>query len=229
MIKAVSSVSSDAARQLQQLILDGSLPPGSMLPGQRELSATMGISRASLREAISMLEALGLLSSRPGKGVVVTRGMQRGETELPAGPEAIPAKDMFQYRITLEPAAAALAAGRITPADASTLWSLQHDLERAIAGRDLVAASEVDLSFHQRVARLCGNVLLDEAIADARGRLAHNLRLAFADLGRIGETAEEHHQITLAITAGDAHGAHDAMRAHLTRTAQRAGIQLDLP
>lgn len=229
MIKAASSVSNDAARHLQKQILEGQFAPGSMLPGQRELSVSMGISRASLREAISMLEALGMVRSRPGKGVIVTRGEHRDATELPEGPEAIPAKAMFEYRITLEPMAAALTAGRIEPAGASELWSLQHTLESAIAAKDLVLASETDLAFHTRVADLCGNPLFREAIADARGRLAHNLRLAFADLDRIEETAEEHRAITLAITAGNAAGAHEAMRRHLTRTAERAGIALDLP
>lgn len=229
MIKPVSSVSSDAARELQQQILDGRLPAGTMLPGQRELSVTMGISRASLREAISMLEALGMLSSRPGKGVLVTRGMPRDESELPSGPEPIPAKDMFQYRATIEPVAAALAANRIEPAGASELWALQHTLENAIGTRDLVAASEADLAFHLAVARLCGNAMFTEAVMDARGRVAHNLRLAFADLDRIEETADEHRRITLAISAGDPDGARDAMRAHLANTAARVGIHLDTP
>jgi GntR family transcriptional repressor for pyruvate dehydrogenase complex len=228
MIKPISSVSSEAARLLQQQILDGRLPAGSMLPGQRELSVQMGISRASLREAISMLEALGMLSARPGKGVLVTAGMPRDKADLPGGPEAIPAKDMFQYRATIEPMAAALAAGRIDPAGASELWSLQHALEQAIATPDLVAASEADLAFHLRIARLCGNPMFDEAIRDARGRLAHNLRLAFADLGRIQETADEHRRITLAISAGDPAGAREAMRAHLVNTAARVGIRIDV-
>lgn len=229
MIKTASSVSNDAARHLQKQILEGQFAPGSMLPGQRELSVSMGISRASLREAISMLEALGMVRSRPGKGVIVTSGQHRDASDLPDGPESIPAKAMFEYRITLEPMAAALAARCIEPAGASELWSLQHTLESAITAKDLVLASETDLAFHTRVAELCGNPLFHEAIADARGRIAHNLRLAFADLERIQETAEEHRAITLAITTGNATGAHEAMRHHLTRTAERAGIALDLP
>lgn len=228
MIKLASSVPNDAARQLQQQILNGSLPAGSMLPGQRELSARMGISRASLREAISMLEALGMLSSQPGRGVLVTHGRHRSEAELPIGPAAIPAVDMYQFRIALEPVAAALAASRITPSGASQLWAIQQNLEQAIDDNDLIAASEADLAFHLSVAQRSGNAMFQTTIGEAPDPLAHNLRLAFADPQRVRETAEEHRLITLAITAGDALEARNAMRAHLEHTAERAGISLAL-
>ena len=68
------SLSNVAAQNLQRLIANGTYAVGKTLPSQRDLAETLGISRACLREAISMLEALGLVRSHPGKGVFVTAG-----------------------------------------------------------------------------------------------------------------------------------------------------------
>ena len=85
----MSSVSNFAAQTLQRQIFSSHYKAGTALPPQRELSEQMGISRASLREAISMLEALGLLRSRAGKGVFVTAGNGWSSHDLPAGPCAM--------------------------------------------------------------------------------------------------------------------------------------------
>ena len=65
----MQSIPISMAQTLQQHILSGHYPGGSQLPPQRELARQLGISRASLREALSMLEALGLVEIQPGKGV----------------------------------------------------------------------------------------------------------------------------------------------------------------
>ena len=66
------SLSNVAAQNIQRLIANGTYASGKTLPSQRDLAETLGISRACLREAISMLEALGLVRSHAGKGVFVT-------------------------------------------------------------------------------------------------------------------------------------------------------------
>lgn len=211
MLKPTRSVASEAASQLQAAILSGQWPAGSMLPGQRELAQNMGISRASLREAVSMLEALGLVSAQAGRGVMVTHGQQREPTDLPAGPSHTSPADMFIFRLALEPLGAMLAAVHITPARASQLWTLQNDLEQALNATDLVAASEVDLAFHLKVAQFSDNPMLSQALSTTSAGLAHNLRLPFAEIARIRETAEEHRTITAAISAGQATEARLAM------------------
>lgn len=228
MLKASRSVASEAASQLQSAILDGRWQTGTMLPGQRELAQSMGISRASLREAISMLEALGLVSAQAGRGVVVTHGQQRESSELPTGPAETQPADTFVFRLALEPLAAFLAAQRITPARASQLWTLQSDLEQALAQIDLVAASEADLAFHLRIAEYSDNPMIAQSLSTASAGLAHNLRLPFADIARIRETADEHRRITSTISAGDAEQARLAMHQHLAGAAARAGVDTTL-
>ncbi|MDO6459370.1 FCD domain-containing protein [Granulosicoccaceae sp. 1_MG-2023] len=228
MLKASRSVASEAATQIQARILNGEWPGGTMLPGQRLLSQSLSISRASLREAISMLEGLGLVRPQPGKGVLVTYGTERRCDQLPAGPGDTQPAALLQFRLALEPLAAMLAASAITPAQASALWALQSDLDEAVLNTDLVRASEADLAFHLKVAEISGNPMIAEAIRNASAGLAHSLRLPFAETARIRETAEEHRRITAAITASEPAAARRAMHAHLAGAAARAGLSPDL-
>ena len=100
-----------AVQRIQSMILEGTLKPGDRLPAQRELSEQFGISRASLREALSVLETLGLVRVEVGRGVFV----------LGPGGDAPPqAKwrfadrysplEVYETRLMLEPRAAGMAA-----------------------------------------------------------------------------------------------------------------------
>jgi GntR family transcriptional repressor for pyruvate dehydrogenase complex len=220
-----------AAQTLQYQILSGTYKTGQMLPGQRDLAESLGISRASLREALSMLEALGFIRSLPGKGTLVTSGRKSNGTSVtnasPPSSAELPAT--FQLRYIFEPAAAALAAHLIDPDKSARLWGMQARFEEALTMLDLVNASQADLEFHQLIAELSGNSGLLRLTHDFASRISHSLRLPFADHTRIWEPAAEHRVIATAISAGDAEGARVAMQTHLLHTATRAGINFLLP
>ncbi len=146
------SVSNIAAQTLQRRILDGQYPAGSALPGQRELAESLGMSRASLREAISMLEALGLLRSFPGKGVFVTAGTKPTAADLPAGPNEVPPDAVFQMRFVIEPANASLAARQRSDEGLNALRECMNEMQRALSAGDLVTAADCDLRFHLALA-----------------------------------------------------------------------------
>ncbi|HEC63525.1 MAG TPA: FadR family transcriptional regulator, partial [Candidatus Acetothermia bacterium] len=63
-----TKVSTEVARQLLELIRSGAFPVGSRLPPEKELAERMGVSRASVREALAALGAVGLVESQPGRG-----------------------------------------------------------------------------------------------------------------------------------------------------------------
>lgn len=222
------NLSNAAAQALQRRIAEGEYKPGQTLPPQRELSGHLGISRASLREAISMLEALGLVRAQPGKGVFVTAGTTRTAGDLPAGPSAMRPEAIFQFRYVMEPAAAALAA-RNPSADAGRLEEVQDKMESALRGLDLVMAAEWDLEFHRRVAELSGNETIVAVLRQNELQIAYSLRLPFANPKSIWEPADEHRQVIRAIADRDAAAARRAMQAHLLRAATRVGIHFDQP
>lgn len=225
-------LSSIAAQSLQQQILDGTLPAGSALPGQRQLAATLGISRAALREAVSTLEALGLLRSQPGKGVFVSAGETRDGTAIAAsvfgGLQATPC-EMFQFRAIVEPPAAALAASTGSDEAVAQLAATQAAMEAALHAQDLVAASEADLAFHLGIAALSGNPMLSAVIRSMEAPIAYSLRLPFADIESVWAPAEEHRAVLRAIQARDAAAAEAAMGHHIERAAARVGLAFDMP
>jgi len=229
LIATMPSVSNIAAQTLQRRILDGQYPTGSALPGQRELSESLGISRASLREAISMLEALGLLRSFAGKGVFVTAGRPADVSELPSGPNAMAPDVIFQMRFVIEPANAALAARRRDSEGLVALRECMVEMQRALGSSDLVTAAECDLRFHLALAELSGNAALTAITQQFQAQLAFSLRLPFSDRGHIWQPADEHNAILAAITSGNARAARKAMEQHLLSAAGRVGIDFVQP
>lgn len=225
-----------AAQTLQRQIQSGTYQPGQMLPGQRDLAESLGISRASLREALSMLEALGFIRTVPGKGTLVNGG--RGGTGGMGGESGAyatgtsPAAALlatFQLRYALEPACAALAARAISSLSTPRLWGVQARFEDALLTEDLVSAAHADLEFHQLIAELSGNAAFVSVTRDFEERIRHSLQLPFADHARSREPAHEHRLLAAAISSGDAEGARHAMQQHLLNTAQRAGIEFIPP
>ena len=223
------SVSNFAAQTLQRQILSSHYLAGTALPPQRELSESLGISRASLREAISMLEALGLLRSHLGKGVFVTGGTRPSLKDLPAGPSAMPPAAIYQLRYVVEPANASLAARAIDRADLSPLTSSLSAMQAALSSCDLVTAADEDLRFHMSVAELSGNAGLLAITEQFKAQLAFSLRLPFADRQHIWQTFDEHQLILDAIVAGEGEAARRAMQQHLLAATNRVGLSFVLP
>lgn len=218
------SIVNIAAQALQRRIIDGEFPVGSALPSQRELAEQLLISRASLREAISTLETLGLVRSQPGKGVFVTAGRQPDPADPPRGTATMTPHALMEFRAALEPAWSGLAALRIDQAGRKRLESIQRGMEDALKACDLVMASDWDLQFHLCLAELSGNPGLIDTARLFREQIGHSLRLPFSNPARIWEPADEHRQIIKAVLAADPAGASRAMRGHLTASAGRIGL-----
>ncbi len=225
----MTRLSSFAAQTLQRQIHAGHYAAGAALPGQRDLAASLGISRAALREAISTLEALGMVRSHPGKGVFVTTSADRAANEVPAGPLALLPQDVFQFRAIVEPAAAALAARKASPAQREALQATQARMEAALSALDLVGASEADLEFHLALADFSANPLLSSTIRSLEEPIAYSLRLPFADPDGVWAPADEHRAVLAAILAGQADTAHAAMTHHLMRAAARINLSFPTP
>ena len=223
------NVSNIAAQTLQRRIFDGGYPAGAALPGQRELAETLGISRTSLREAISMLEALGLVRSFPGKGIFVTARNEAAALDLPAGPSAMPPDVIFQMRYVIEPANAALAARRQDANGIAGLRDCMDEMQRALGSSDLVTAADCDLRFHLTLAELSGNAALTAITEQFQAQLAYSLRLPFADRDHVWQPVDEHDAILAAVVAGEAAAARAAMQQHLLSAAARVGIRFIPP
>ncbi|MFE1166817.1 FadR/GntR family transcriptional regulator [Nocardiopsis sp. NPDC058789] len=220
-------VAQRAVERIKAMIADGEVGPGERLPTERELSARLGVSRGSVREAISSLTTLGVLSVRHGAGVYVTAlrpadlleafsvlaEVSRDETLL----------EVLQVRRMIEPAATAVAAARATPEDLARIGDL---LDRMEADADRAPAD--DLDFHRAVVACAGNATLSAVHAGLSSR-TFNERV-WAGLGREGLTDtlfQDHRRIHEALTARDPEAARAAAAAHVLRVERWLSLRAD--
>lgn len=160
-----------ALHGLRALIADGALRPGDRLPSECELCERLGVSRGSLREAIRMLAALGVLETRHGSGSYVSELRAAdliGSLSLTVG--LLPMAgvlELTELRRVLEPHAAALAAARI---DEDTVESLDRVLDEIEATTDFEVQSRLDHEFHMAISQVAGNDALTSLIDVLRSR-----------------------------------------------------------
>src|SRR5512137_391747 len=155
-------VSAIAAEQIVEAIQRGDYPVGDRLPSEFELAEQMGVSRPSIREALSALQAMSLIESRPGSGNYVLRAPSPldernavGLIESEAG-----CLEVMEAREALEPAVAALAAGKAAKPALANLREALRKMGRFAAKNDFEAYFEADKAFHLALADAAGNVLV---------------------------------------------------------------------
>lgn len=220
-------VSSQIADQIRSSILGGEFTPGDKLPPERELAEMFGVSRPSVREALNMLAASGLVMSYQGGGTVV---MSLVET-VAGNPlmELIRFKqeralDVIEVRKGMESWTAYYAAERALPEDLRRLEDIIDGMKRNLDG--LKPSEDLDANFHIIIARATHNIVwlhLMQSLFDAMKEFQQSVWRA------VYITQDDHHllykhhlNIFEAIKAKDASGARDAMIEHLTFAEKRS-------
>jgi len=223
-------IPSSTAQRLQQLILSGAYPCGSFLPSQRQLAQELAISRASLREALSVLEALGLVEIVPGTGCRVCGPSMRPAQAIRsfATPDwgSLTPRQLFELRYVLEPGWTALAVNHLQAHDLRQLQWLQQAMETALHSNDFRRVVQADVDFHLLLAQRCGNPGLQAMGAQLQHAIGHSLSMPFVWTGADTAPAQEHLAIVQALMQGNASAAAQAMRQHLIHAAQRCGVDL---
>ena len=213
------------ADQIAQLIASGEFPPGARLPAERELAASLGVSRASVREAIISLEMGGLVEVRVGTGIFVTSPGTQGTAARDGGPGPF---ELLQARRLVEGEIAALAASKASRED---LDSLRGCVARMEAHVDDFAVREAsDREFHLRIAKATGNSSLElvvEGLWNQRAELWGRMQRHFHTVDLAHKTIRDHAAILEAIAARDPDGARAAMHRHLTRVVREFQRGLD--
>jgi len=157
--------SDEALRRIVGMIFDGRLSPGSRLPSERELSEQLGISRTTLRDAMSRLRARGYVESRSKSGNYVSTAIPQSVSqpiEDVVAAQIVGFGHIIQVREVLELWAVERAAEQATLTDLARLRDCLRDMQRASALRtdeQLRRYSAADLAFHQAIAEMTGNPL----------------------------------------------------------------------
>lgn len=219
------------ARRVQQMILDGELREGDLIPSQRQLSEQFNVSRASLREALLTLETLGLVKTEPGRGTFVTAGQPDPEAALKwRYSDSHSMQDVFETRHMLE-GQIVMAAAKVMDAEGiAILVDATDEMERRWDAGDLVANVEADLRFHRTIAMACPNRMLLSVYETVQGLLTETQRqpIPRTNPTRMRASLSEHREIIAALSRRDGAAACEAMRRHIANTAACADIHLDV-
>jgi DNA-binding FadR family transcriptional regulator len=195
------------------------------LPTERELGASLEISRGSLREQLSMLEMLGFLDRTQGRGSylrVPDAGFLRLYFDLSRQLDQLTHEQFSAAREMLEISVAEAAAERATEDDVLELRGLVDEMVRAADADDRDRALEADLEFHRRLFTVVDNPIFTLM----RDGLAHVLRGSVVDRRRLAAEREPssegtprpsdvvHYEVVEALAARDGPAAGAAMRRH---------------
>ncbi len=203
------------ANRIQELIRDENMRAGQRLPAERELSAKLSVSRASLREALIALELGGFVEVRGGSGVYVSEQATADADVAEVGPGPF---EVLAARRLIESEIAALAAKNATDAQIDAIMKAVVEMERH--HEDRASNEQADRNFHLAIARATGNsamVGVIEYLWAQRGSLWHKLKEHFQTEELRLLTLTDHRKILEAIASHDVVAARLAMRAHLER------------
>ena len=211
-----SSVAEQVARHLLELIRSGSVQPGQQLPTERELAASLQVSRPSVREALRGLQILGVVRMRQGGGIHVSSldaidMLQPLEVFLSLSPENFDA--LHEARLVIEAAIGRLACQRRNPEFLEELRALVDRQETLTS--DAIAFRASDIEFHRLLRKASGNPFLDRVstfffVLGTEYRHVH-----WETPGMLCRSLEDHREIIAAIEAGDASRAAAAMERHM--------------
>ncbi len=207
--------------QLATAIRLGVYPRGSTLPPERELSERMGVSRATLREAIAALRAADFVSTTRGRGGGTNvcyrprKPSSRGARALVPRSEEL--RDVLVFRRVVEPGACHLAAGRDLSSQQREFLTAAHE---EVAGADDPAAHrQADSRFHLAVAAVTESPMMMRSVATVQADL-HAMLSAIPVLEvNIDHSARQHKQILTAVLRGEATKARRVMESHCDDTA----------
>ncbi|WP_447895315.1 FadR/GntR family transcriptional regulator [Vreelandella sp. GE22] len=217
------SLSVHVAEQLETLIVQGKVAVGDKLPTENSLCESFGVSRTVIREAITHLKSLGLVETRRGVGTTILRTSKvearPAERIKPTTVEDI--LHLLELRLTLEPAAAELAALRHDEQDKATLESQHQGFIKAYTAN--AQAREEDYLFHFTIAKATKNPFFESFYEQWSQSVIPRAKLMSRDINPVSsqryleQVQKEHARILEAILARDGNAAKKAMQQHLMR------------
>ncbi|MDR0281719.1 MAG: FadR family transcriptional regulator [Paucimonas sp.] len=224
-----STVVNAVVDKLRQALARGQWRSGEMLPGQRELAEQLGISRPSLREAVTVLETLGLVRSMPGKGVLVLDADSAEPVLVPAAVAEASLEDVLQLRYTLEPFIVGLVAQSISSQETGQLRLTLMDMREALDADDAEAGVRAYIAFHEALFALTSNPIFQSVVQQTSNALKQSAQVLRKSPEHLAARLEENEAVVRAIRNKDSAQASAQMRRHILQEGRRMGIELKIP
>jgi GntR family transcriptional repressor for pyruvate dehydrogenase complex len=213
-------VAEEVADRIRTLILDGTFPQGQPLPSERVLTEQFGVSRGSIRDALRMLETIGLIETQHGRGTF-PRELTVDRLVAPLASmmtfQHVLQDELLDVRRMFEPAVARVAATRATEEDFANLQRILDAQKRKLKkGQSAIVE---DTAFHAALARSTRNRVVVSLMATLNDLLVESRKLTLKQKGRPAKSVEGHEAVVRAMRRRDAEGAAQAMYKHIDQIA----------
>jgi GntR family transcriptional repressor for pyruvate dehydrogenase complex len=218
-------VSAIAAEQIIEAIKNDSFPVGSKLPSEFELAEQMGVSRPSIREALSALQAVGLIESKPGSGNYVLKSPSSDEEE--SAPHLIESEagclEVMEAREVLEPPIAAYIARKGSNDHFAKIEGILQEMRVQAQKGNFSSYFETDKSFHFALAEAASNRLITAAVTPLINSMDQKIYREFThhyylkNVSDLEQVVELHSEILHAIVGGNPELAFERMSEHWRR------------
>lgn len=208
--------------QIETLILRGILRPGQRLPAERDLAERLGVSRPSLRDALSELQTRGLLTARPGAGVYVSDALGSAFSPTLAALFARHSEAVFDYlsfRRDMEGLAAERAARLASDTDLQVVQAVLDQMVDAHAKQSAKDEARLDAQFHMAIIEASHNVVMLHMMRSMYQLLEdgvfYNRQVMFKQRTTRATLLAQHQAINAALQNRDPESARAAIEAHL--------------
>lgn len=202
-LRAKADNVADVATQIRQRILAGAFAPGQRLV-EADICESFAASRFTVRVALQELSNDGLVEIQRNKGARVRTVTVEEAVEI------------TEVRQALEGLAAARAAERVSAAGAAELREIAARMRRAVEAAELLVYSDLNARLHALVRTIAANETCSRTIERLFGQIVRHQFALSLQPGRPAVSLVQHEQIVASIVAGDAEGAEQAMRHHLS-------------
>jgi len=211
------SVTDAVVESIRDLIAGDEFAIGSKLPTESEFCDKLGVGRSTIREAFRVLQAIGLVELRPGKGAFVRHQKMDGQEAIRQwfSENKAQVDELMEFRMGIEPLAAKLAIARGSPKQLEQIRSIHLEFCKAVKENDVIKMATMDESFHDAIVEASNNNLLiktGKLLADA---LMEYRTRSFAVTENMSHAVIPHQRILDAIIAKNEKEVVVAMLEHL--------------
>ena len=211
------SVTDAVVESIRDLIAGDEFAIGSKLPTESEFCDKLGVGRSTIREAFRVLQAMGLVELRPGKGAFVRHKTMDGQETIRQwfSDNKTQVDELMELRMGIEPLAAKLAIARGSAKQLNQIRSIHLEFCKAVKENDVIKMATLDESFHDAIMEASNNRLLKKTgklLADA---LMEYRTRSFAVTENMTHAMMPHQRILDSILAKNEKEAVAAMLEHL--------------
>ena len=206
------------ATQLIEIIDVQRLNPGDRLPPERQLAELLEVSRPSLREALHILQAQGLVSIRHGQGTFIQEPIVAQELRASMMASTHGLNELFDAREVLEVPASKWAASKASKEDIRQLRATlnQIDTVTSVAPIDFDQLQVLDAKFHLTIVGIAGNRFINQTLNVLQDVMKMSMETTLRLPGRSDVSRREHHEILEAIESENGELASKLMLQHIT-------------